>query len=465
MTKAQIQALGPALSRYLGAFEDCFAHPDTRDHLRHYISGQLSNLPRKSVEPMAHWAEVPPRTLQEFLSLSQWDDDRLRDRVQQIVAREHAEAQGILIVDESGHPKKGNKTACVHREYCGASGKIDNCVMSVHLCYASFDGQFRTMIDSDLYLPEKGWNDQARRREAGIPEALVYRPKYQIALEQVQRAKDNGICPGWVVADEWYGQKPAFIAGLEALARRFVLEIPKNVMGWTREPKSPDTPRGQVRNLVRWSKEMRDQEWIKFHIKDTGMGPMVWEARAASFWMWREGRVVGPYWLLAARDVLDPQTIKYFLSNASGGVPEEVILHVGFARWPVERTLEDEKSELGLSHFEVRKYPAILRHLRITQVSHLFLARQTRRLREKKSGGDHLPGAGCGQRHARRPDAEPAGPDLSPDQSRQDHPRHSSQKRQSPRLPRQRSSETITPSESPRRDTPLLHSAAERIAL
>ncbi len=93
--------------------------------------------------------------------------------------------------------------------------------------------------------------------------------------------------------------------------------------------------------------------------------------------------MVGPYWLVAARNVLDRDEIKYFLSDASPGVPLEVILHVAFHRWSVERTLEDEKDELGLDHFEVRKYVSVLRHLRITQVSHLFLARQTERLRKK----------------------------------------------------------------------------------
>jgi len=465
MTKTQIQALGPALSRYLDAFADCFVHPDTQDHLRQYVQGQLSNLPRKSVEPMAHWAEVPPRTLQEFLSLSEWDHERLRDRVEEIVARDHAEAQGIVIVDESGHPKKGTKTACVHRDYCGASGKVDNCVMSVHLCYASFDGKFRAMLDSDLFLPKEGWNDPARRRAAGIPEAVIYRPKYDIALEQVRRALSNGLCPGWVIADEWYGQKPKFLTGLEAMDQRFVLEIPKNLMGWTREPQAADTPRGEVRNLCRWSKEMGRQAWVKFHIKDTGMGPMVWEVRAAPFWMLREKTVVGPYWLIVARDVLDPSTIKYFLSNAQAGVPLEVLLHVAFSRWPVERTLEDEKSELGLSHFEVRQYSAVLRHLRVTQVSHLFLARQTTRLRKKKSGGDDLPGQRRGQRALGRPAAEPPGSGLASGQSLAHPSRHPSRQRQGPSLPRQDASPPTTHPGHPHRVASLLHSTAERIAL
>lgn len=169
MTVQQIRALGPALARYLGEFDDCFGSFDTRCHLMQYVQGQLSDLQRKSVEPIAHLMEVPPRTLQEFLSLSHWDHDRLRDTLQRVVARDHAEPEAIGIIDESGHPKKGTQTACVHREYCGASGKIDNCVMSVHLSYASFDGRFRTMIDSDVYMPEKGWDDRERRSRRAFP--------------------------------------------------------------------------------------------------------------------------------------------------------------------------------------------------------------------------------------------------------------------------------------------------------
>ena len=111
MTTQQIIALGPALSKYLDEFGDCFVSPDTQYHLKEYVKGQLSDLPRKNVQRIARLAEVPPRTLQEFLSLSEWDEDRLRDTVQRLVVRDHAEEQAIGIVDESGHPKKGKKTA------------------------------------------------------------------------------------------------------------------------------------------------------------------------------------------------------------------------------------------------------------------------------------------------------------------------------------------------------------------
>jgi SRSO17 transposase len=464
MTLEQIQSLRSQLSSYLGEFADCFISCDTRFHLREYVQGQLSNLPRKSVQPIAHAMDVPPRTLQEFLSFSDWDHDRLRDTVQRVVQRDHGQDQSIGIIDESGHPKKGSKTACVHRQYCGASGKVDNCVMSVHLCYASFDGRFRAMLDGELYLPERGW-DAARRREAGIPDEVLYRPKYEIALEQVRRARDNGVQLGWIVADEWYGQKPAFREGLEEMGQRFVLEIPKNLMGWTREPADADVPRGEVQNLARWSKPMRKQEWTKYHVKDTNMGAMVWEAKFCPFWIKRADAVVGPYWLVVARDPLDPEAIKYFLSNAAAGVPAEVILHVGFSRWPVERCLEDEKSELGLSHFEVRKYLAVLRHMRVTQVSHLFLARQTQRLAKKKSRGDDLPGAGCGQRDAGRIAAGRGGSEASAEQSGVDYSADAKTKSRRTGFARQDSSEVTA--EAGNRDyaTALLHPAMERVAL
>jgi SRSO17 transposase len=463
MTAQQIRALGPRLSDYLDEFADCFISFDTRQHLKHYVQGQLSNLPRKSVEPIAHLMEVPPRTLQEFLSWSQWDHDRLRDTVQRLVMRDHPEAQAIGIIDESGHPKKGSKTACVQRQYCGASGKIDNCVMSVHLCCASFDGKFRTMLDSDLYLPRDGW-DATRRQEAGIPDSAVYRAKHEMGLEQLRRALANGMRFEWILADEWYGEKPAFIQGLEDLGLRFVLEIPRNLLGWLHEPSDANAPRGQAQNLVLWSRPMMRQPWTKFHIKDTNLGAMVWEARSAPLWIKRGDRVVGPYWLIVARE-LDQSTTKYFLSNAAAGVPLEVLLHLAFSRWPVERCLEDEKSELGLSHFEARKYEAVLRHLRLTQVSHLFLARQTKRLAEKKSAGDDLPGARRDQCPAGCAAAEHRGSEAKTGQERADPAIHSGAQRRRSRVTRQEPLATVEKDWHPRGKVAMLHPAAERVAL
>jgi SRSO17 transposase len=393
MTIDQILSLGPQLADFLGEFDDCFARSEPRGHLASYVKGQLSDLPRKSVQPIADFTDTPRRTLQEFLDWSPWDRGRVRDRVQQLVVRDHADPHAIGIIDDSGHPKSGNKTACVQRQWCGNTGKTDNCVVSVHLSYASFDTRFRTMLDSDLFLPEHGWDDPERRKQANIPDDVVYRPKYDIALDQVRHALANGVSFAWLTFDEWYTTASTFLTGLEALQQRYVAEVRRSFHGWLCDPRCETRAvYRDVETLCRYSRAMMCQPWQRIYVKDTEKGPMVWEVKVAPFWLRRGDQILGPYWLIYARNVLNPTEQKYFLSNARPGTPLEIILHVAFARWPMERTLEDKKDELGLSHFEVRKYDAILRHFAVTQVSHLFLARQTERLRGEKSGDHPMPG-------------------------------------------------------------------------
>ncbi len=476
MTSEQIRSLGPALDEFLGEFDDCFLTGETRGHLRDYVTGQLSDLPRKSVEPMAELAEVPPRTLQEFLSLSDWDHGLARDRVQRIVARDHADPHAVGIVDESGHPKKGDKTACVQRQYCGRTGKIDNCVMTVHLAYAAPSG-FRTMLDSDLYLPECWDGDRKRRQEARVPDGVRYRPKYEIALEQLRRARANGIAFEWVTADGWYGEKPAFVAGLERMGQPFVLEVPKNLQGWSHEPATPDEPRSEAQDLCRHSPAFTGRRWRRYHVKDSAKGPVVWEARAAPFWLKRDGRAVGPYRLMVARDVLDEGEVKYFLSGTAGtgDVAAREMLRVGLSRWPVERCLEDEKTELGLSHFECRKYPAVLRHLLVTQVSHLFLARQCQRLRGEKrrelGGGDGVPGPHRRRGPTRRlAPGRGGGPTAKDRPGRGQDPPHPEEQRRRPKEPHQGTTqETQGPGHPGRAADPLhpdlLHTTVTVVAL
>lgn len=404
MAGDELLELGEELAVYLDEFRDCFKRSEPRGKLATYVRGQLGELPRKSVEPMALAAGMRPRTLQEFLASDDWDEERLQTHTYRLVLRDHHDDQWIGVIDESGHPKKGVETAGVGRQYCGNTGKIDNCVMTVHLTATSFDGEFRTLLESELYLPAAWHEDRERCRAAQIPDDVVYRSKYQMALEQLDRAAAHGVHFSWITADEWYGQKPAFVAGLEQRGQRFVLEMPRNFAVWLSDPQFAKTPSAAkpVEALLRHSRPLLQQPWQAYRIKDTDKGPQVWEVKFAPCWLPRAGGVVGPYWLVVARNVLNRDELKYFVSNARAGVPLPVVLHVAFGRWPVERCLQDEKSELGLSHFEVRCYPALKRHLLITQVSHLFLARQTERLREKKSGVDVAASPRRRQRRDRR---------------------------------------------------------------
>ena len=181
MDADQIRRLRPELRRYLNRFDDCFARPEGRAHLRTYVEGQLSDLDEKSCEPIALAAGIPPRNLQEFLAHYKWEEDRTRDRLQEMVIREHSGPNLIAIIDETSDVKKGDKTPGVKRQWCGTVGKTENCIVTVHLGYAT--GDFHCLLDGELFLPEDWAADRDRCRGAGIPDDVVYRPKWVMSFE------------------------------------------------------------------------------------------------------------------------------------------------------------------------------------------------------------------------------------------------------------------------------------------
>lgn len=413
MDVVQIRALKPRLDAYLACFEDCFSRCDTREHLAVYVNGQLSDLAQKSVEPMALAAGIPPRTLQEFLARYKWDENVLRQRLHHLIAREHACPHSIGLIDETSDTKKGVKTPGVQRQHCGAVGKQDNCIVTVHLGYAADD--FHTLLDGELFLPESWSEDRERCREAGIPDTMFYRPKTEIALELHERAVKNGIHFEWLTFDEWYGVKPAFLQALDARDQKFVGEVHKDFVAWTKPPRLTERPfrrgkRGRSRrtprlvagspkpmtvgDMLRYYPSLRDAEWMRYRIKDGEKGPMVWEAKSIPIYPKNEdGLPQRTYRLVVARNVLAPDEVKYFVSNAPLETPLPTLLLVAFSRWRVERCFEDEKGELGLDHYEGRKYQGLKRHTILTAVSHLFLAKVHQELRGKKPGVDGVPSA------------------------------------------------------------------------
>ena len=216
-------SLRPALDRFVRRFEGCIKMQATRAHLKTYVEGQLGDLPRKSVEPIALRAGVPPRSLQEFVSLHRWDAGALRDAMQQDLARRHAHPHAIGIIDETSFPKKGDKTPGVQRQHCGATGKRDNCVVTVHLGYVA--GEFHALLDSALFLPQQTWHeDRARCKRAGIPPEIVYRPKWQLGLDLIRGALARGVRLEWLCADELYGRAAAFRLGVQDMGLRYVVE-------------------------------------------------------------------------------------------------------------------------------------------------------------------------------------------------------------------------------------------------
>jgi SRSO17 transposase len=410
MDAHEFQRLEAEFTAFLDRFGDCFSRRDTRAHLGVYVRGQLSDLAEKSVEPIALEAGVAPRTLQEFLSQHRWGEDRLRDRVQHIVATDHAGPHSIGIVDETSDVKKGDKTPGVQKQWCGRLGKTENCIVTVHLGFAR--GDFHCLLDGELYLPESWDADRDRCREAGIPDSLVYRPKWQIALELHDRAVANGLVFEWLTFDEGYGSKPEFLRELSSRGQMYVGEVPRSFAAWLDPPRvvtrryrrngkgrgrkiprlaSGSPPTRRVDELLK-DKQLVDQPWKRFHVKDGEKGPVVWECKHCMITIKDAQGLPGQrLHLVVARNVLEPEELKFFVSNGPIATRLETLLLVAFSRWRVERCFEDHKSEIGLDQYEGRRYLGLKRHLMISAVSYLFLARVRQDWAKKKSGAHRLP--------------------------------------------------------------------------
>jgi len=379
-----LEALRPRFDSFMSRFDDCIRTRPSRRHLHTYVNGQLGPLARKSVEPIALEAGVPPRSLQEFLEIHKWDEQKLAARVRTETVTRHPSASAIAVIDETGFAKKGEKTAGIQRQYCGATGKIDNCVITVHLGYVTDD--FHTLVDSDLYLPRKTWAlDPDRRRAAGIPDDLVFRPKWRIALDLLTRSAADGVRFKYAVADEEYGKVPEFRRGLANLELLYVLEVPTSTYGWT----AAMAGRAERARRVDALWERGGPSWRTYHVKDTEKGAVVWEARAVRFSPREDQEPGEERWLLVVRNVVSGE-VKYFLSNLPADAPCENILHVAFTRAEVEQLFEECKGEVGIEHFEVRHYRPLMRHLALSMVSLLFLNEEARRLRGKKPVVEHL---------------------------------------------------------------------------
>jgi SRSO17 transposase len=178
MSLQDIAALGKLLGQFLSLFADCFRRPAGRLLLAVYVRGLLSNVQRKNVEALALAQGVAARTLQRFLESIRWDEKRLRDRCQQLVAAEHADPEALGVIDETGTTKSGPHTAGAKRQYNGNRGKVENCVNTVALSFAS--ANFHCLLDARLYLPQEWASDPVRRKKTTFPTRSISRPSRRL---------------------------------------------------------------------------------------------------------------------------------------------------------------------------------------------------------------------------------------------------------------------------------------------
>src|SRR5271166_2558816 len=219
------------LLRAHGLIAELFARSEPRARSLAYLQGLLSGCERKNGWQLAEWmGEAAPYRVQHLLDRARWDADAARDKLRHYVVEELSSPDAVVIVDETGFLKKGRHSAGVKRQYSGTAGRIENSQIGMFLCYASDQGS--ALVDRELYLPQEWAEDPERRREAGIPEAVEFATKPELARRMIGRALDAGTPCGWVAADEVYGHDSKLRRFLEGREMAYVLAVASDQRLW-----------------------------------------------------------------------------------------------------------------------------------------------------------------------------------------------------------------------------------------
>jgi SRSO17 transposase len=292
----------------------------------------------------------------------------------------------------------------VARQYCGATGKIDNCQIGVFLAYASRHGH--TLLDTRLYLPREEWaNNPARRQAAGVPPDVIFRTKPELAAELVL-GPGRAIRHGWVTFDEGYGKDPGFLSRLEEAGERYIGEVPKSVRVWLRRPAVEGPGRGKVGRPRHKPRVRADQlapqtveqvaaalparAWQRLTFRDGTKGSQYAEFARLRVVVERDDLPGPELWLVVERSLDQEPKVKYYLSNAATAVPLLTLVQVGHTRWPVEDCFLQGKQEVGLDAYEVRSWLGWHHHMTLVMLALWFLKLETRRLGEKSGRRHHV---------------------------------------------------------------------------
>jgi SRSO17 transposase len=352
------EAWSEEFAALLGRVGPRFGRVEPRRRAAAYLQGLLAPVERKNGWQLAEVAgDRTPDGVQEFLSRVRWDADAVRDDLRAYVAAHLGEPGGVLVLDETGFLKKGDKSAGVQRQYSGTAGRIENCQVGVFLAYASRYG--RTLIDRALYLPE-GWaSDRARRAEAGIPEAVAFATKPKLGLAMLERAHAAGVPFAWVTADSVYGADHALRRWLQAHRIGYVLAVTKaQRLGFARVE---DRVTGIPASL-----------WHRLSAGDGAKGPRLYDWAYLPY-----GADAAPGWekgLLIRRSITQPDELAFYLTHAADGTALADLVQVAGTRWTIEACFEAAKGEVGLDQYEVRSWTGWHRHITLAMLAHAYLA-------------------------------------------------------------------------------------------
>ena len=347
-----------------------FARPEVRQHAFLYLQAILSDIPRKNGWQIAEHARLArPYGMQRLLSRAVWDEAGVRDDLRALVYQTLSPPGSagdeppfpILVLDESGFPKRGRHSAGVGPQYCGATGQVENCQVGVFLSYVTALGH--ALIDRDLYVPEDWCADLPRRRAAHIPDTLTFATKPELAQRMVQRVQAAGLPIGWVVADTVYGHSSGLRDFLEEQGSAYALAVPST------EVVCVQTRAGiLLADVASIAQQAHDWQRLSASLGTKGERLFDW----ARLPLVHAGTVDGRNFLVIRRCLDDPSELAYYLVSAPLNTPLSIIVQAIGARWHIEEDLQATKA-LGLDQYEVRSYRGWYRHITLVLLAYAFL--------------------------------------------------------------------------------------------
>jgi SRSO17 transposase len=371
------------LQRYLPRFYRVEQH----ELARAVLQGKLSNLQRKTSEPIAAQAGRHRKPVQHFVGAGCWDDEGVMAELRQHVAEELADAEAVFVLDPSAFPKSGADSCGVARQWCGRLGKVENCQLGVFLAYVSHRGQ--ALVDRRLYLPPDWAADAQRRQQTHVPQEVPFQESWRIGLELLDRSGAE-LPFAWVAGDDEFGRCTEFRAQLRLRRLRYVLDVPCNTLiRALDEAPAPGRRRPPWRRVDEWAALQPRRRWRKVRLGNGSKGPkVVWAAEA---WVQTkdEDGCVGPRErLVVLRTVDQGPRSWYALSNARAEVPLAKLTAVHGRRHGAEELFGAGKGEVGLGHYEVRSWVGWHHHMTLSLLALWFLGREKGRLGGKNPGAD-----------------------------------------------------------------------------
>ena len=370
------------LEGFFGRIGKVLGHASRQAAFAIYAMGLFGDGERKSIEPMACRDSIDPEAadaahqrLLHFASVSPWSDRDVRREattyaLDAMTARESIDA---WIIDDTGFLKQGTHSVGVQRQYTGSAGKIANCQIGVSLSVATATEHLP--LDFELYLPHCWTDDAARRREARIPDTVVFKTKLELALDMIRRAIDDGVAKGVLLADSAYGTSSVFRSEVRALGLQFAVGVAPQSKVWRIEDQWQPGEAMSVRDLAWALREdggFRRCTWRKGTKQDlTAKFAMVRVIAAHD-----DGnppRDREPLWLLIEWRDGEDEPANFFLSSQPYRITRKKLIRIAMQRWRTERVYEDLKDELGLDHFEGRRFQGWHHHVSVALCCYAFI--------------------------------------------------------------------------------------------